>query len=106
MILFAERWKNHPSKIAYHLDKHHTTLNFHLQKLIDMDIVETFKFHNEIKYRLKNIEKVTDILISYDKSILADAFGYFFKYLENPPKDWTDRAMKRFYNVFPHPYHV
>jgi predicted transcriptional regulator len=106
MKAFGKRWKRHPSKIGYHLNKHHTTLNFHLQKLVGSNIVETFKFGNEVKYRLRNPEDFTDILITYNQSLLADAFGHFFKWFEAMPPDYIDKVMSRIYRVFPHPYRI
>ena len=110
MINFAEKWKNHPSKIGYHLNKHRTTLGFHLKKLIEEDIIESFNaklFDNgqEIRYRLKNPIKIYDILIKYDKSILSDAYGRFLKYVDDSYKDdWIDKAVGKFFDVFPIPF--
>ena len=82
MIIFAKKWKKHPSKIGYYLNKHHTTLSFHLKKLIEEDFIETNEIGNEIRYKLKNHEDVIDLLIRYDKRILAEAFGRFLEYFE------------------------
>ena len=104
IVKFAKKWKNHPSKIGYHLNKHHTTLNFHIQKLIEMDFIESFRVGHEIKYKLAYPEDLYDILIRYDKSLLADACGHFFKWFENPKPDYVERVMVKVYEIFPHPY--
>jgi len=108
MIDFAEKWKNHPSKIGYHLNKHRTTLGFHLKKLIDEGIIETFNRRNngsEFHYRLKNQKEICDLIIKYDKSILADAYGRFLKWIDdNNNKDEIDKVTDLFFNIFPIPY--
>jgi len=107
MIKFAQKWKKHPSKIGYYLNKHHTTLGFHLKKLIEEDIIESYDVGNETRYRLKNPEDIFDLLIRYDKTILADAFGRFLKWFEDP--HWgssMDASIDRIYDIFPHPYHI
>ena len=107
MINFAKKWKNHPSKIGHYLNKHHTTLGFHLKKLINEDIVESYECGNEVRYRLKNPEDIFDLIIRYDKSILADAFGRFLKWFEDAR--WggnMDEVIGVLWDVFPHPYHV
>ena len=109
MTQFAKRWKNHPSKIGFHLSKHHTTLGFHLQKLIELDIVRSDTVGHEIKYTLKNPSDLYDLLIVYDKSILSDAFGRFLKRLDDPNPMWDRNINALFdaaYDIFPHPYHV
>ena len=107
MIKFAKKWKKHPSKIGYYLNKHHTTLGFHLKKLIKEDVVESHEVGNEVRYRLKNPEDIFDLIIRYDKSILADAFGRFLKWLEYPKWDRNmDASLDKLYDIFPHPYHV
>jgi len=108
MIKFAKKWKNHPSKIGYYLNKHHTTLGFHLKKLIEEDIIISYDVGNETRYRLKNPEDIIDLLIRYDKSILQEAFGRFLKWVEDPYLETsTEEALeKKFYDIFPHPYHV
>jgi len=107
MIKFAKKWKKHPSKIGYYLNKHHTTLGFHLKKLIKEDVVESHKFRNEVRYRLKNSEDIFDLIIRYNKSILADAFGRFLKWIEYPKWGYNiDASLDKIFDIFPHTYHV
>jgi len=108
MVEFAERWKNHPSKIGYHLNKHRTTLEFHLKKLLEEGIIESFNVINngsEYLYRLKNSEEIYDLIIRYEKSILADAYGRFLKWIDDSNnKDKTDKVVNMFFDIFPIPY--
>ena len=106
ILKFAKIWKNHPSKIGYHLNKHHSTISFHLQKLCDMGILERFHVGNETKYRVKNAEDFSDLLINYEKSLLAEANGRYLRWVEYDPEDKTfKRLMDALFDVFPHPYH-
>ena len=108
MIKFAKKWKKHPSKIGYYLNKHHTTLGFHLKKLTEEGIIESFIEGNNVKYRLYSPEDIFDLIIRYENSILADAFGRFLEYFDDD-KYWTpgmNASLDKIYDVFPHPYHV
>ena len=70
-------------------------------------MIETNEIGNEIRYKLKDPEDVFILLIRYDKSILAEAFGRFLEYFEY--QKWgegIDASLKGFYDVFPHPYRV
>jgi len=105
IIKFAKKWKKHPSKIGYHLNKHYTTLGFHLKKLINDDVLESFTVGKEIKYRIKDPEDIIDLLIKYDKSILAEAYGCFLKHLEKADNDEDiDGVMKLIFDIFPLPF--
>ena len=113
LIIFAEKWKNHPSKMGYHLDKHRTTLIFHIKKLVEEDVLEPLKVNffnrsnnsSELRYRLKNPEKILDLIIKYDKSILSKAYGRFLKYVyDKYEHDWIDDIIKNFFDIFPIPY--
>ncbi len=108
IVEFAKKWKNHPSKIGYHLNKHRTTIDFHIKKLSDEGILKSFNCGNEVKYRLKNPEDIIDIIIRYQKSLLSNAYGHFLKYLENADslkkKDAFDRVLDLFNDMFPVPF--
>ncbi len=105
---FAEKWKNHPTKIGYHLNKHRTTISFHIKKLLEENILESFTVKNEVRYRLKNPEDIIDLIIKYKKSILSEAYGRFLKYLENPRNDnknnSIDNALDALFDIFPLPF--
>ena len=109
MLEFGKRWKKHPSKIGYHLNKHRTTLSFHLKKLLEEDIIESFYDNNngvEARFRLKNPEEFIDILIKYDKSVLADAYGRYLHWIDDSNgKDAIDIVIDIFYDIFPNPFY-
>jgi len=106
-------------ELCYDLEKSASTISFHLNKLIEMGIVEKFQENNMVKYRLKD-ERATDkILFHFKKSYLDDIATFFFNYVE---RKFADRSFyqliclvgtaepgqleKNFYEIFPHPYHA
>lgn len=105
MMDFAKRWKQHPSKIGYHLNKHHTTLGFHLKKLVEMDIIGHENNGNEIKYLVKNVGDILDLFIVYKKSLLGDANGRYLVHFENLKPDVVDAVIHGAFDIFPHPYY-
>lgn len=67
--------KSSQIKISKYLDRHSTTISFHLDKLIDMGIVEYSLNGNEINYKVNNKEDILDLFITYKDSFLADSAG-------------------------------
>lgn len=62
-------------KISKNLKKHPTTISFHLDKLKDLDMIETIPNANEIKYSIKNPEYISELLIKYKESFLNDTLS-------------------------------
>ena len=105
MIKYANAWISHPSKLGFHLSKHHTTISFHLRKLQDMDIIESTQNGNEVKFRVKNPEDIYKLIITYEKSILGDANNRILIWI-NHNVDLPERVIDKLLEIFPHPYHV
>ncbi len=55
-------------KISKYLKRHPTTVSFHLDKLADSDIIETFSNCNEVRYNIKNPQYIYDLLTKYEDS--------------------------------------
>lgn len=55
-------------RISRYLKRHPTTVSFHLSKLADLDIIETFPNCNEIIYNIKNPQYIYDLLTKYEDS--------------------------------------
>ena len=83
IVEFAQKWEKHPSKIGYHLNKHRTTIAFHMKKLLNEDILTSINKGSEIIYRINDLDEILDLIIKYDKSVLADAYGRFLKYVND-----------------------
>jgi len=54
-------------KISKNLNKHPTTISFHLKKLLCTDLIEGVPNGNEIKYKLKNQEDVSEMFFRYSE---------------------------------------
>jgi DNA-binding transcriptional ArsR family regulator len=87
--------------------KHRTTLDFHLNKLREAGIIESFRVGKEVGYRIQNPPLLLDFYIRYQKVIadpdidfaLAQALGWI--------DTWTvDNLIEAFFDIIPHPYHV
>ena len=52
-------------------------LSFHIKKLIDVDIITIIKKENKKFYRIKEEERITQIIITYRSGILDDAVNGF-----------------------------
>lgn len=61
--------------IGSYLDKHPSTISFHLKKLIDCDILACNPLKNKIQYSLKHMEHISRLIdkyeiVSFDKGYL------------------------------------
>jgi predicted transcriptional regulator len=109
LIRYAKRWKKHPSKVGHHLNKHHTTISFHIKKLLDMGIIISISDSSYgAQYTLKNPEGIVELLIVYEDSLLKEAKGRILQYLlpEYNNQKVISKLENNFYDMFPHPYHV
>lgn len=92
-----------------HLDRHRTTVSFHLNKLEKIGIIESFSYGNEMIYMLNLYEWAIfiDLFIIHEKSF------FDYKKVSNVligandfPKDYFDRFIEKLWEIFPHPYHA
>ena len=60
------------TKISEHLNKHPTTVSFHLDKLLEKDIIENYKFENEGRYKIKHTENVLNMLLRYGRHFVDE----------------------------------
>ena len=54
-------------KISKNLNKHPTTISFHLKKLLSTDLIEGIPNGNEIKYKIKSQEDISELFVRYSK---------------------------------------
>jgi DNA-binding transcriptional ArsR family regulator len=122
--------------ISGSLKKHPTTIEFHLKKLLDLNIIEPVQPVNGKIYRdtnpkiiecepigkekiyvLKDPNAIYDLLTTYKHSLLEDnESNLILNYLDSftkdlpkklsNPKNWEDIAIETLFEIFPHPYHV
>ena len=98
-------WKKKDAK-PFQLKKHPTTLDFHLEKLLDADVIEKVKVGKEIKYRLKDCERIFNFCIIYNPELSNDAINLWLRWSKLlGPKNF-DSILNIFYEICPHPYHI
>ena len=108
IVAFSKKWECHSSKIGINLKKHPTTLAFHLNKLVELDLIERIRVGNKIRYKLKNPEIIYDLLISYDRRLFGKAVHDVIYWMEHPDTSTVlvDRIAGAMFEILPHPYHV
>ncbi|MCK4364704.1 MAG: winged helix-turn-helix transcriptional regulator [Thermoplasmatales archaeon] len=73
--------------ICKYLGLARSTTSFHLNKLSDLEIILRIEIGRETKYYIKEVNHVSDILITYQKSFFDDAVDRFVdSWLEMHPR--------------------
>jgi predicted transcriptional regulator len=111
LIELTKHWKG-PNSHLFRLNRHPTTIESHLEKLLDIGIIEKYRVGKEYKYKLKVETDMWLFLIKYQNA-LSDKTIDLFLSCWLPNGDEHERAENGilnlieeiFYEVFPHPYH-
>jgi len=92
----------------FNIKKHPTTIAFHLEKLLDLGIIECNPNGREKIYfgNYKIAHLLIDFLLKNKMSFLGDNLRWHLNRLNKPSPIWFDRAEQVILRVFPHPYHV
>ena len=123
-------------ELSDNLEKHPTTIEFHLKKLMELGVVEEARvgeegiytnyrvtkivakkpMNNEKFYLLKDPYYIYDLFITYKEKLLDDGLVgsilelFEFTWPSEPKKVQTDndeeKFLKNITDIFPHPYHV
>ena len=103
-------------QLSDELEKSLSTVSFHLNKLIEADVVEKFKDGKFIKYKLKDERSTDKLLIQYQEGLLDELVVIFYDYYERWYKiKWLkicikyfdanhEKTMEFLWDMFPHPY--
>jgi DNA-binding transcriptional ArsR family regulator len=105
LVELTKFW-NGPYGSFFHLRKSRTTINFHLKKILDADLIDKIKIGKEIKYKLKNEDMIWAFLIKYKNALSIDSIDLYLTWQDNALKDITESMIKVVFNIFPNPYHV
>ena len=107
IVAFAEKWEKHHVKIPRTLKKHPTTLAFHLNKLIELGLIDRIQYKNEVIYTLKDHELIFDLLITYKNKLFGKDVKKVLYYMQDPQNlsKIVDRISNQIFDVFPHPYY-
>jgi len=63
------KYRNWDKGDLYQLKKARSTIDFHLNKLLDADIIEKVRVGKEIKYKLKDDDMIVNFLIRHKKAL-------------------------------------
>ena len=90
------------------MGKHPTTVSFHLRRLEEMGLIESFKNGNQTMYELKEPMMFIDFLIRYEGKLFDSTVKPFIKLMEfySIDPEEMNKFEKLFFEIFPHPYHV
>ena len=89
----------------FYLHKHRTTIEFHLQKLLDADLIEEVKYDRVTKYKLKDENMVVAFLIKYKDALSKKAVNEMLNWKRNEYIGGLYNLEKVFWEIFPHPYY-
>lgn len=99
-----EKWYD-PEKFV--LNKHRTTLDYHLRKLADINVLETINVNGKTGYKLINSEKLWDVFIKYKIYLSCRKIGTLVRWVNNKQvSKRVDPFLDVFYDIFPHPYYM
>lgn len=100
------RYWNGPYGKLFHLHKHRTTIDFHLNKLLDADLIEKVKVGKEIKYRLKDEDRIWVFLIEHKNELSNKSIDRYLTWHDETVEDIAEGISEVFFDIFPHPYHA
>jgi len=103
MAELTKYWKDKNNN--FRLNKHHTTVGFHIQKLLDVGLIEQVRVGRGIKYKLKDENEMWAILIKYKTALSKKGINNILKWQNDGLLHCFNRMENIFYEVFPHPYH-
>ena len=92
----------------FNIKKHSTTIAFHLDKLLEMDIIICAQNGREKIYmgNYKIAHLLVDFLLKHKMRFLGDNLIWQLNRLDKHSPIWYNRAKDVLLQVFPHPYHV
>ncbi len=78
MFLLLNQRSSHRD-VSNHIDLARSTTSFHLNKLIDLEIINYVQIGREKKYSVNEPDHISDLLISYKKTFLDKSVDRFIK---------------------------
>jgi len=106
LVDLTKYWHGPKGKL-FHLPIHETTIDFHLQKLLDAEIIEKVRVGREIKYKLKYAIGTIEFLVTYNAELSDKAVDLWLSWLNFFKKsEYIDEMFNYVFEIFPHPYHA
>ena len=95
-----------PYNEIFNLKKHRTTIDFHLNKLLDADIIDKKQDGKELKFKIKDDMNTIFLLIKYQKTLADPLVDQWLTWINRCMGYGTNKASDVIYDIFPHPYHA
>jgi len=112
-VFFKEDIKNYPKdnnwiNFKNHLiEKHKTTLEYHLNKLVKINVIEKVKIKRKIGYRIIDESYLWDFFLKYNNEISSRRITILLNYFnKHSIPGVVDPFIDNIYDIFPNPYHV
>jgi predicted transcriptional regulator len=97
-------------EISEHLDKHRSTVSYHLNKLANVGILECYKIDGEKRYMLfdkTGSGRLFFLVLTYENSFMdEETISVIKKAKNNMETKGYDQLLEALREVFPHPYCV
>lgn len=98
-------WKSPYDKI-FQIKKHRSTLGFHVNKLVDLDIIECKRTGKKFTYKIKDSEYIWNFLIIYQYALSDELVDIIIRWYNNYNIPMSvDYLMNNIWECFPHPYY-
>ena len=98
-------WRK-PYDQEFLIDKKRQTIDFHLNKLIDADIVEKVSVRRKTKYKLKNNFRVWLFIANYKDALSDNLINNMVSWGNDNIERRIDGVSNVVWEIFPHPYHA
>ncbi|MCK4365586.1 MAG: winged helix-turn-helix transcriptional regulator [Thermoplasmatales archaeon] len=115
-LILSMRHVRTRTQLCEELEKSASTVSYHLNKLIEVDIVQRYYDNNKVKYTLWDEATIDKLLIKHKEGLLDDFVVAFYEALNPAGKNTWIRSMLKllkkndefiseiFSEMFPHPY--
>jgi predicted transcriptional regulator len=98
-------WRK-PYDLDFNINKKRQTIDFHLKKLIEADLVEKVKEGRETKYQLKDRFRVWLFLAKYKDALSDNLVDNMVSWSFDVIERKVDAVSNVIWEIFPHPYHA
>lgn len=105
LVRLTKYWDK-PYDNLFSLKKKRQTIDFHLKKLFEADIIEKIPVGREIKYKLKDEFRVWLFLAEYEKALTDELIDFKLFWQNNFIGNRVDAVFNVIWEIFPHPYHA
>jgi len=105
LIDLTKYW-DRPYKEFFLLKKHPSTVNFHLNKLLEVGLIEKIRIGRKMKYKIKDEDFVWALFIKYREALSVKSIDLLLSWRNYTIIYAINNMMEVVWDIFPHPYHA